>query len=206
MGAFEVEKTRVRRREGGRWPLVEFTVTAPDFPDVVVEMAYSLSGGIGLQSVKISSATSEAEEDARPVAPGTVRNLPLATWDRSLVMRVWSVLRHPANPDLYALLPHMPQVKGNYLPMAAVEELYPGLAEDETKAGSRRYESMLRLADVVRRYADFILAGEKNPTGLIADQEGVKPVTVRSWLHRAKAAGFYPLFGLDDSSRRNPDT
>jgi hypothetical protein len=201
MGAFEVERTHVRRGEGEKWPLVGFTVTTSDFPDVVVEMTYSLPSGIALHSVKISSVEDGAAGSiGGAVSPGTIRNLPLATWDRSLVMRVWSVLRHPAYSDLlYPLLPYVPQAQGNYQPGAAVAELYPGLSEDETKAGKRRYSSLLHLAHVARNYADLILEGEKNPTGLIAESEGVKPATVRSWLHRAKNAGFYPLFGLQDS-------
>jgi hypothetical protein len=208
MGAFEVEKQRVVRKGGGEWwppgeheepPLIEFTVAVSDFPDVVIEMTYSLQGRIALRSVKISSVAYESKEDAGSVSPGVVRNLPLATLDRSLAMRVLSVLSHPAYRDVYRALPGMPRPKGNYLPAAAVEELYPGLAEDETKAGKRRYSSLMRLAEITRLYADMILEGEKGATGVIAAMEGVQPVTVRSWLHRAKAAGFYPYFGLEKS-------
>lgn len=196
MGAFEVMKTQVKRGEDEDWPLFEFTVAAPEFPGVVVEMTYSLPGGVALRSVKISAVVDE--EGVGAVSPGVVRNLPLATWDRSLVMRVWAVMRHPAYQDLWTLIPQVPQAKGNYMPEAAVRELYPGLAEDETKAGRRKYGSMIALANVAREYADLILAGEKNPTGIIAKEQEVKPATVRSWLHRAKNAGFYPFFGLRD--------
>lgn len=199
MGAYEVERTSVKRREGEEWPLVEFTVTAPEFPGLIVKMTYSLPGGIKLHSVDISADVEQGEGGASSLSPGVIRNLPLATWDRSLVMRVWSVMRHPANNDLYELHYKLPQAEGNYHPRAAVEKLYPGLAEDETKAGVRRYNSLMRLAYVARTYADLILDGERNPTGVIAELEGVKPVTVRSWLHRAKNAGFYPLFGLQES-------
>lgn len=114
-------------------------------------------------------------------------------------MRVWSVMRHPSHSELRHLIPLIPEVKGNYQPHSAVDELYPGLEDDQTKAGMRRYYSMLNLAEVTRRYAYLVLDGEKNPTGRIAEEEDVKPATVRSWLHRAKKAGFYPFFGLSDS-------
>lgn len=202
MTAFEAA-THVRPAEGDRPPAIEYTVSAPEFPDVLVELVYLLQGGISLQSVKIYSAVDEEGRALVPVAPGTVRNLPLATWDRALSMRARSALLHPS---LYRFFPDVPPAEGTYLPGEAVDKLYPGLAEDATKAGRRRYGSLIKLAQVASEYAGLLFHGEKNPTGLIAEMEGVKPVTVRSWLHRAKAAGFYPLFGLDDSRRRNSDT
>jgi hypothetical protein len=72
---------------------------------------------------------------------------------------------------------------------AMVRESWPDL-DPETGAGAaRRWNRLVRLAEVVQEHQAARARGEKAPANVVAEARGVEPSTVRSWLHQAKQEG-----------------
>jgi hypothetical protein len=73
-----------------------------------------------------------------------------------------------------------------------VFKLYPELRGDDTPAGQRRLRSLTHLADIAMDYSVKGIFGVHDPAAAIARERDAKPATVRSWIHRARKAGFLP--------------
>lgn len=72
-----------------------------------------------------------------------------------------------------------------------MRQLYPDVVEDDgTAGGRRRYRSLHHLADVAVEYETLLAEGRDDPAVEIAHRHGSTPTTARSWVFRARRAGF----------------
>jgi hypothetical protein len=117
------------------------------------------------------------------VTPSSVRELPLAQWEKFAKAAAQSWFR---GPD-----PLAGSHGGGRRERAEtlVQYLHPELNPISGKAAARKYESLVRYAEVLDEYAQVLAAGGDDPTVVIAKRRGVAPATVRSWLHRGREAG-----------------
>lgn len=75
---------------------------------------------------------------------------------------------------------------------ALVRERYPDLNPESGAGAARRWNKLVRLAEVVQEYQVAQARGEEAPAAAIAKAREVEPVTVRGWLHQAKREGIRP--------------
>lgn len=124
-----------------------------------------------------------------------IRDYPLATWERAARGTVSAQARAR---DLSKLDEEIrsdgeqPRLDVEHAAAVDLATLYPGLDQDKTPAGLRKARSLRRLALVAAQYRDATLAGSAEPATEVARLHEVNPNTVRTWLHRARAAGFLP--------------
>jgi len=71
-----------------------------------------------------------------------------------------------------------------------VDERFPGLRDDETPGGRRRYRSVIKLATVAAHYRRALASGRGDAAAAVAEELDANPATARSWVHRARKAGF----------------
>lgn len=72
----------------------------------------------------------------------------------------------------------------------AVRERWPDLDPDSGPGAARRWNRLVRLAEVSSEYRAAQAVGERSPANAIAEARGVEAGTVRSWLHQARKEGF----------------
>ncbi len=134
-----------------------------------------------------------AEPGPQSLHMSLLRDLPLVRWELAAQAHA-----------LYAS-------KGRRLPQdvdthywaiqAEVERVYPGLSPlTATRQLSRRWQTAYRLAEVAAHYRINIAAGLPDPAARIARDWGEKPATVRTWVHRARQAGFLEPFSTDEGA------
>lgn len=73
-----------------------------------------------------------------------------------------------------------------------VRELWPDLDPEAGAGAARRWNRLVRLAEVVQEHQAARVQGEKAPANAVAEARGVESSTVRSWLHQAKKEGITP--------------
>lgn len=73
-----------------------------------------------------------------------------------------------------------------------VRERWPDLDPGAGAGAARRWNRLVRLAEVVHEHQAARARGEKAPANAVAEDRGVEPSTVRSWLHQAKQEGITP--------------
>lgn len=71
-----------------------------------------------------------------------------------------------------------------------VRDRYPDLDPSSGPGAARRWNRLVRLAEIVQEHHAAVTSGAKSPTGVVAEARNVAPATVRSWLHQAKQEGF----------------
>lgn len=72
---------------------------------------------------------------------------------------------------------------------AMVRERWPDLDPEAGAGAARRWNRLVRLAEVVQEHQAARARGEKAPAGVVAKARGVEPGTIRTWLHQAKQEG-----------------
>ena len=72
----------------------------------------------------------------------------------------------------------------------AVLAAHPGLDPNAGPSTARRWNRLVRLAEIADEYRAAQEAGERSPANTIAKKRGVEPGTVRTWLHQARQEGF----------------
>lgn len=72
---------------------------------------------------------------------------------------------------------------------AMVRERWPDLDPESGAGAARRWNRLVRLAEVVQEHQAARAQGEKAPASAVALARGVEPGTVRTWLHQAKQEG-----------------
>jgi hypothetical protein len=73
-----------------------------------------------------------------------------------------------------------------------VRERWPDLDPEAGAGAARRWNRLVRLAEVVHEHQAARIRGDKAPANAVAKARGVEPSTVRSWLHQAKREGITP--------------
>lgn len=73
-----------------------------------------------------------------------------------------------------------------------VRERWPDLDPEAGAGAARRWNRLVRLAEVVHEHQAARIQGEKAPANAVAKARGVESSTVRSWLHQAKQEGISP--------------
>ena len=73
-----------------------------------------------------------------------------------------------------------------------VRERWPDLDPDAGAGAARRWNRLVRLAEVIQEHQAARTRGEKAPANVVAKARGVEASTVRSWLHQAKQEGISP--------------
>lgn len=71
-----------------------------------------------------------------------------------------------------------------------VSRRFPDLDPKTGLGATRRWNRLMRLAEVCQEYRVAVEAGSKAPASVIATARGVEPGTVRTWLYQAKKEGF----------------
>lgn len=77
-----------------------------------------------------------------------------------------------------------------------VRERFPDLDPDSGLGAARRWRRLIRLAEVAEEYRAAQEAGAKAPATVVAENRGVAPGTVGTWLHYARKEGFDAPFRL----------
>ncbi len=72
---------------------------------------------------------------------------------------------------------------------AMVRERWPDLDPAAGAAAARRWNRLVRLAEVVQEHQAARARGERAPASVVAEARGVEPGTVRTWLFQAKQEG-----------------
>ncbi len=118
---------------------------------------------------RLASMSIEGEE----LAPATMRSLPWPTWERT----ARAAVMEQAREDHRRIM----EVAGVYDEVAS---LHPELTD------RRSARSHARLVGIAREYRKNLVDGVPDPVGAIARAHDVKPVTARSWVHRARKEGY----------------
>ncbi|MFJ7590816.1 hypothetical protein ACIQZO_26275 [Streptomyces sp. NPDC097617] len=167
---------------------VSVTVTDPNAPGRAAVFEYIAVPGYRLSPIAITVRPAPGLPYAEyiSVKPSDMRDLPLSRWE--------SAAQFQAEIQLGRGGPGGPYPVGDQT--GGAEELvlkhFPELANDTTPAGLRKMRSMTHLASVAIEYATHSIFGVKDPAGAIARAREANPATVRSWIHRARKAGFLP--------------
>lgn len=179
-----------------------------------IELSYeigSMDSRARLTSVRVEtrhSPDADLEETER-LAPGVLRDLPYARWDR---MAQGAVVRSLGNyrRRLHQQLSFLGETAvaggedreeiGSTKSITDPEERrrraeetvrrhYPDLDPEANKFSTRTWNSLVRYADVSSEHLELLTSGVADPVGALAQRYEVAPATVRSWLHRAREAG-----------------
>lgn len=118
-----------------------------------------------------------------------IRDLPLARWNAAAQVHVLDRIRVAAGEATDGLASVV-----DYLVGAGkiVDTLYPGLRTSTKPADVRRYRGLRHLAEIATEFQFEQRRGTPDPAAAIARSRDAKPTTVRSWVHRARKAGFLP--------------
>lgn len=127
-----------------------------------------------------------------------IRDLPLARWEQAARgVLAWAIDELAEWKDA----PHQPvlQVKSTDRPGLSarsrlidemIRAIAPDLDGDQTPGGLRRLRSLRKSAAIALDYRNELMDGRSDPAMAIAENYGVSPSTARSWIHRARTAGF----------------
>lgn len=174
---------------------LEVTYVPVEYPQLTVTWQYVVQDG----EIQFPSGMRVEPWPALPVnerlhvGASFVRDLPTAKLERAARMAaemrltqgtkaVGEKLRHTYSPA--GDTAEIPEIA-----RAMVRERWPDL-DPETGAGAaRRWNRLVRLAEVVQEHQAARARGEKAPASAVAQARGVEPGTVRTWLHQAKQEG-----------------
>ncbi|MFE7237903.1 hypothetical protein [Streptomyces sp. NPDC057580] len=162
---------------------VTATVTDPAHPKRAALFEYIGMPGHRLApvSVTVGPAPDLPYDEYVSIPPRDLRDLPLARWESAARWRAELELGQGGSSD-----------KRPESAEAWVFKLYPELRDDDTPAAQRRLRGLTHVADIAMEYATLSILGVKDPAAAIARRRDAKPATVRSWIHRARKAGFLP--------------
>ncbi|MDK1344166.1 hypothetical protein QNO09_12805 [Streptomyces sp. 378] len=165
-------------------------------PHVIVRFQYVIHEGRKIEgpyAIHVQQAPDTPVEEWKPVGATLIRDLPLTKLERVARMMLTFGQRTPegAPLDLSA---------GVFEPPPAVEEIparaekmvrsrHPDVDPDHGPGALRRWKRLTKLAEVQLEYNAAAARGEKAPATVVAEQRGVSPATVNTWLHHAKKEG-----------------
>lgn len=151
--------------------------------------------GISLQAVRVGPPHAEHIFSGKPLSISMVRDLPLARWEQAARGTLAGNLSRAPGPPKDERLYDGP-TWGEMVDARTrdANELvylaYPELIGDDSPAGQRRFRSLRRLVLVAGDYMHMLIEGRSDPAAEIAREYNVSPSTARSWIHRARKAGF----------------
>ncbi|MDW4904466.1 hypothetical protein RB628_03705 [Streptomyces sp. ADMS] len=167
------------------------------YPHVLVRLEYVIRDGRRIEGpygVRVQQAPDVTAEGWKPVGAALVRDLPLTKLERAARLAVGLALRTPEGAPLSGgMRPVDLAVMTEEIPSYAeqmVRERHPDVNPKDGPAALRRWNRLIRLAEVRLEYNHAVGRGEKAPATTVAEKRGVQPGTVRTWLHQAKQEGF----------------
>ncbi|MBE4790714.1 helix-turn-helix domain-containing protein [Streptomyces sp. NE06-02F] len=159
-------------------------------------------------------------EGAPPFGPGTIKDLPLARWDRVAQAAVIQAVMNrrlaeapmvvleagesrrltgehyegPGNSDDEIATPlHVPRDRRERA-IEMVRRVRPDLDPDESRGAARSWNGLVKLAEAMDEYTALLAEGSTDVVGEMAAAHGVAPPTVRTWVHRARQAGLTAIW------------
>ncbi|MCT9078788.1 helix-turn-helix domain-containing protein [Streptomyces fulvoviolaceus] len=181
------------------------TLEPPDYPDLAVTFEYLTKPleVLHVYGFHVQPREERPAEEWGKVGAGLIRDMPVARWEKlarnAAVLEVEGATpwgwRHAEGDDEIA-----------ELAKAIVQALFPDLDPLVGKAAARRWNRMLRLVEVTLQTEAAEARGEKSPAAAVAEQRGVTPGTVRSWLHQARQEGVAPgEISLEELKEKHPE-
>lgn len=176
-------------------PVVTVVVRDSEHPSFEAAFRYIAAPQAPLrpQAIEVRQRPAATTEQAEPLNPSTMRDLPLTRWDRYARAHV---ALHAMDADA-APLAGDPWKHSRKWGEALVRRRYPDLNPEAGAGQKRRWESLTHVASVTMEMLSLQVYGAKDPTAAVAEHHGVKPATVRSWLHRARQSGVSMLDDLE---------
>lgn len=184
------------------------------FPSLLVRWQYRIRDDKtveGPYGVRVEPSPDAAAEEWQTINATLVRDLPLTKLERAARTTLTFGLKDPDGAplvgsgllDLFTPTPEdIPAVARE-----TVRERHPEVDPEGGPAASRRWNRLLRLAEVWLEHQGAQARGEKAPAKVVAEARGVAPATVRSWLHHAKQEGLdSPLEASFAAAATPPDT
>ncbi|MEV4864285.1 hypothetical protein [Streptomyces ossamyceticus] len=165
-------------------------------PHVTVRLQYLVRDDRrveGPYGVSVQQAPGAPVDEWKPVGATLVRDLPFVKLERVARMALTFGRRTPegAPLNLSAGLFQAPP-PAEKIPERAeqmVRSHHPDVDPHGGAGALRRWNRLIRLAEVQLEYNAAAAAGEKAPATVVADKRGVSPATVNTWLHHAKKEG-----------------
>ncbi len=176
--------------------LVGVRFVPTEYPQLVVTWEYVTQGGEVLYpcGMRIEPWPALPVDERLRVVASLVQTLPLGKFERAA--RVAVELRlSKGRTNAGAQEAYWPGGAPADIPEAAramVRERWPDLDPEEGAGAARRWNRLVRLAEVVQEHQAARARGEKAPANVVAAARGVEPGTVRSWLHQARQEGIAP--------------
>ncbi|MGY4994095.1 hypothetical protein [Streptomyces sp. 900105245] len=164
------------------------------YPDVLVRWQYTIKDDRHIEGpygVRVQPAPDVSIDAWRTVGATLVRDLPLTKLEQAARTTLGFGLKDPEGAPLarrFSLAGPEPAD----IPAVAretVRERHPEVDPEGGPAAARRWNRLIRLAEVWLEYQSAQANGEKAPATVVAENRGVAPATVRSWLHHAKQEG-----------------
>jgi hypothetical protein len=116
-----------------------------------------------------------------------VRDLPVARWQQAARAAATAEIGEAVEGGFRVLSRELEDIAKAGAGMTAAEVFGAPMTDRRAQRG---LESRLRLVRIAREYRENLAAGVTDPAGAIARDRGVNPSTVRSWIRRARRAGF----------------
>jgi hypothetical protein len=174
--------------------LLEVRFVPVEYPQLVIVWQYVVQGGEILfpSGMQVKPWPALPVEERLHVGASFVRDLPTAKLERAarmaaelrLGMGVWD---RQKLMDAYwpgGSPPDIPETA-----RAMVRERWPDLDPEAGAGAARRWNRLVRLAEVVQEHQAARARGEKAPVSVVAEARDVEPGTVRTWLFQAKKEG-----------------
>ncbi|WP_181007431.1 helix-turn-helix domain-containing protein [Streptomyces sp. SM1] len=168
-----------------------------EYPQLAVTWEYVVQDGDVLfpSGMRVEPWPGLPVDERLRVVASFVQTLPLGKFERAARVAAELHLRQGrATPEQMAGA-YWPEGKPDDIPEAAralVRDRWPELDPDAGAGAARRWNRLVRLAEVVQEHQAARARGEKAPANVVAEARGVEPGTVRSWLHQARQEGIAP--------------
>lgn len=175
---------------------VDVALRPAEHPQITVTFVYAVRGGEVLfpSGMRIEPAHDVPSGEWIRLGAGLIKDLPVARWERAARAAADAKV---GGVKSWSWQTTADQAEIKRLAEAIVREMNPGLDPAAGKAAARRWNRLVRLAEVVNEHDAARARGAKSPAGEVAQARDVEPSTVRSWLSQAKqegiAAGAIPL-------------
>lgn len=168
-----------------------------EYPQLVVTWEYVIQDGAVLypSGMRIEPWPALPVDERLRVVASLVQTLPLGKFERAARVAVELHLNQGRSDMDGVKEAYWPGGAPADIPEAAraiVRERWPDLDPDTGAGAARRWNRLVRLAEVVQEHQVARARGEKAPANVVAAARGVEPGTVRNWLHQARQEGIAP--------------